>query len=141
VSSNPDQGYDSRLIYGGGLARLFVESSSHLLGFILGLVKNREDVTDSTDEDSSTELLTAISFRRYKSNSHSPSIETSLNIYTDLSGSTNRNRANFSFNLGWKLIQDFTLNFQITDTYDSEPPGEGASKNNVVVVTSIGYRF
>jgi hypothetical protein len=86
-------------------------------------------------------VLTAISFRRYTSNSHSPSIETSLNIFTDLSDSTRQNRANFSFKLGWKLIQDFTLNFQITDTYDSEPPGEGASKNNVVVVTSIGYRF
>lgn len=141
VSSNPSQGYDSRTVYGAGLTRLFVESSRNLLAFNFGIVGNHEDVTDSSDTDSSTEALTALSFRRYKTSSYSPSIDTSLNIFTDIGSGARRNRANFNFNLGWKLIQDFTLNFTVTNSYDSDPPGEGASKNNFVVVTSIGYRF
>lgn len=140
-SSNPSQGYDSRWNVGGGITRLFVESSSHMLGFNLGLVRNFEEVTESEDSNTSTELLTALSYRHYKATSYSPSIETSLQMFTDIDSPTRRNRANFSFTLGWKIIQDFTINFQVTNSYDSEPPGEGASKNNVVVVTSLGYRF
>jgi len=140
-SSNPSQGYDSRTVLGGGVTRLFIESSRRLLAFNLGIVSNRENVVDSTDQDSSTELLTALSYRRYKTSSHSPSIVTSLSVFTELSGDTRRNRANFSFTLGWKLIRDFTVNFQITNSYDSQPPGDGANKNNWVVVTGIGYTF
>lgn len=141
LSSNPNQGYDTRTVVGGGVTRLFIESSMNLLSVNLGIVSNREDVVDSTEVDKTAELLTAISYRHYKASSHSPSVDTSLKIFTEISGDTRRNRADFSFNLGWKLIQDFTLNFQLTNTYDSEPPGEGASKNNFVVVTSVGYRF
>ena len=141
LSSNPTQGYDSRTILGGGLTRLFVENSAHLLAFNLGIVNNRESVTDSSEVDSSNELLTSVSFRRYKSSSDSPSISASADIFTDLGSGTRRNRANLDFILGWKLFHDFTLNFQVTNSYDSDPPGEGASKNNLVVVTSVAYTF
>lgn len=141
VSSNASQGYDSRTIFGGGVTRLFVENSKHTVGVDFGLVKNNEDVTESTDTNSSTELLAAISYRRYKASSHSPSVVTALRIFTDVGGETSRNRADFSFTLGWKLFHDFTLNFQIQNTYDSEPPGEDASNNNFVVITGIGYTF
>jgi putative salt-induced outer membrane protein YdiY len=140
-SSNPTQGYDSRWNVGGGITRLFVETSAHLLAINLGLVKNYEEVTDSQDEDDSTELLTSLSYRRYKATSHSPAIETGLQVYTDIDSSTRRTRANLSFTLGWKVVHDFTINFQVSNSYDSEPPGEGASKNNFVIVTSLGYRF
>jgi len=140
LQSNPDQGYDVRTLLGGGLTKFFVESSAQLVGLSIGAVYNREDVTDSVETDDSAELLTGLSFRRYKRDGFSPSIQTSLNIFNDF-GSERRYRAVFDFNIGWKIIQNLTFNFQVSDSYDSDPPGADANKNNVVVVTSIGYTF
>ena len=141
LQSNPDQGYDLRSLLGGGGTRFFIENSAYLLALNLGAVYNREEVTDSVDVNDSVELLTAISFRRYKRHSHSPAIETALSIFTDISDPERRNRAVFNFVIAWKIISDYTFNFQLKDSYDSNPPGVDASKNNVVVVTSIGYIF
>jgi hypothetical protein len=140
VQSNPDQGYDVRTLVGGGATRFLVESSARLFALNIGAVYNRENVTDSDEIDDTGELLTAISFRRYKRDSHSPAIETSLNVFTDIA-SERRVRAVFNFNIAWKIIHDFTFNFKVNNSYDSDPPGTDANKNNVVIVTSIGYTF
>ena len=140
VQSNPDQGYDLRTLLGGGASRFFVESTAHLFALSLGAVYNREEVTSSAEVDNSGELLTAISFRRYKRDAYSPGIDTSLNIFSDFSSDA-RHRAVFKFNVAWKIIHDYVFNFQVNNSYDSNPPGEDSSNNNVVVVTSIGYTF
>lgn len=140
IQSNPDQGYDIRTLLGGGASRFLIEDSVYLLALNLGAVYNREEVTNSDEVDNNAELLTGLSFRHYKSNAHSPAIETSLNIFTD-TNPDHRHRATFKFNVAWKIIHDFTFNFRITDSYDSNPPGVGASNNNIVVVTSIGQTF
>ena len=140
VQSNPDQGYDLRTLLGAGASRFFVESTTHLFALNLGAVYNREEVTNSVEVDNTSELLTGISFRRYKRDAYSPGVETSLNIFSDFS-SNDRHRAVFKFNVAWKIIHDYVFNFQVNDSYDSSPPGEDSSNNNVVVVTSIGYTF
>lgn len=140
LQSNPDQGYDVRTLLGGGITKFFVENSAQLVGLSIGAVYNREDVTGSDETDDSAEFLAGVSYRRYKRDAYSPSIQTSLNLFTDI-GSERRYRAVFNFNIGWKIIQNFTFNFQINNSYDSDPPGTDSSKNNFVVVTSIGYTF
>lgn len=140
VQSNPDQGYDVRTLLGGGMTKFLVESSAALLALDLGGVYNRENVVDSDDINNTGEVLTGITFRRYKRDSLSPAIQASLNVFTDLT-SERRIRAAFNFNIGWKIVHDFTFNFQITDNYDSDPPGTDSNNNNFVVVTSVGYTF
>ncbi len=140
LQSNPDQGYDVRTLLGGGATRFFIESSSHLLSLNLGVVYNREEVTDSAEVDNSAELLTGISFRRYKRDAYSPAIQTSLYVFTEMS-SSRRYRAVLKFNTAWKIIRNYKFNFDINDSYDSSPPGEDANNNNITVVTSIGYTF
>lgn len=129
-----------RTLLGGGITKFFVENSAQLVGLSIGAVYNREDVTGSDETDDSAEFLAGVSYRRYKRDAYSPSIQTSLNLFTDI-GSERRYRAVFNFNIGWKIIQNFTFNFQINNSYDSDPPGTDSSKNNFVVVTSIGYTF
>jgi hypothetical protein len=140
IQSNPDQGYNVRTLLGGGGSRFFVESSTHLFALNLGGVYNREEVTGSAEVDNGSELLTGISFRRYKRDAYSPGIDTSLTIFSDFSSDT-RHRAVFKFNIAWKIIQNYVFNFHVDDSYDSNPPGEDSSNNNVIVVTSIGYTF
>jgi len=141
IQSNPDQGYDIRTLLGGGASRFFVESTAHLFALYLGAVYNREEVTGGDEVDNTAELLTAIAFRRYKSASNSPGIETSLNVFTDITSDDRRYRADFKFNIAWKIISKYKFNFSVNNSYDSSPPGVDANKNNFVVVTSIGYTF
>ncbi len=141
VQSNPDQGYDVRTLLGGGATRFFVESNARLFALSLGAVYNREEVTGSDAVDNTAELLTAVSFRRYKVASDSPGIETSLNVFTDITSDVRRYRADFKFNVAWKIVGNYKFNFSVNNSYDSSPPVEDANKNNFVVVTSIGYTF
>ena len=140
LQSNPAQGYDVRTLLGGGISKFFIENTARLLALNLGVVYNREEVTDSAEVNDVAELLTSIAFRRYKHDAYSPAIDITLTAFTDIS-SEERYRAAFKFNMAWKIIHDYTFNFRIDDSYDSNPPGEGANKNNIVLVTSIGYTF
>ena len=140
LQSNPAQGYDIRTLLGGGASRFIIENSAYLFALNLGAVYNREEVTESDEVNNTAEILTGIAFRHYKASSYSPGIETSLNIFTDLN-IEDRYRAAFRFNIAWKIIQDYTFNFRVDDSYDTNPPGVDANKNNISIVTSIGHTF
>jgi len=140
IASNPDQGYDLRTVVGGGATNFLIETSRKFLNLSLGAVYNREDVTDDQNADNSAEALVGVSFRRFKRGSHSPSVELSLTTFTE-TASDPRFRATFKFNVGWKIVGDFKFNFEVTDNYDSAPPGTDSKNNNLTVVTSVGYTF
>jgi len=140
LQSNPDQGYDLRLLLGGGASNFLIERSTKLLALNLGVVYNREDVTGESAVDESAEALAGVAFRRFKRGSHSPSVQLSLMTFTTLDD-THRFRTVFNFNVGWKIVGDFNFSVQINNSYDSQPPGEDASHNDVTLVTSVGYTF
>jgi len=140
LQSNPEQGYDVRLLVGGGVSNFFIESSATLLALNLGVVYNREDVTGGSDVEDSAEALIGISFRRFKTGSHAPAVQLSAMTFTALDDS-HRFRTVFNFSVSWKIIGDFKFSVKITNSYDSQPPGTDANKTDVSVVTSVGYTF
>lgn len=140
LQSNPDQGYDVRTLLGGGASRFIIENAAHLLALNFGAVYNREEVVDSDQVNNVAELLTSLSFRRYKHDAFSPAINTTLTIFADVA-SEKRYRGVLKFNMAWKIFHKYTFNFRIDNSYDSNPPGVDASKNNAVLVSSIGYTF
>jgi len=140
LQSNPDQGYDVRLLLGAGAMNFIIENSGQLLALNLGVVYNREDVTGESTVDESAEALAGVAFRRFKRGSHSPSVQLSLMTFTTLDD-THRFRTVFNFNVGWKIVGDFKFSCQINNSYDSQPPGEGAARNDITLVTSVGYTF
>jgi len=140
LASNPDQGFDLRSIVGGGATNFLIESSRKLLNVSLGAVYNRENVTDGSEVDNSAEALVGVAFRRFKRGSHSPSVQLSLTTFTNVTDSP-RFRAQFNFNVGWKVVGDFKFNFQVIDNYDTEPPGTDSKNNDLSLVTSVGYTF
>ncbi len=140
LQSNPDQGYDFRLLLGGGASTFLIERSKALLSFNLGLVYNREDVAGESSVDQSAEALAGLAYRRFKRGSHSPSVQLSLMTFTTLND-THRFRTVLSFNVGWKIVGDFKFSLQINNSYDSQPPGTDGQHNDVSVVTSVGYSF
>jgi hypothetical protein len=140
LQSNPSQGYDVRLLLGAGASSFFIERSSSLASLNLGLVYNREEVTDESTVDESAEAMAGVAYRLFKRSSHSPSVQVSLMTFTTLND-THRFRTVFNFNVNWKIIGDFKFGCQISNSYDSQPPGTDANKTDVTVVTSIGYTF
>ena len=40
-----------------------------------------------------------------------------------------------------ELFPDFTVSISVYDTFDNRPPSQGALKNDVGVVTSVGWVF
>jgi hypothetical protein len=140
IGSNPDLGYDLRIILGGGATNFLIESSRKMLSVNLGVVYNREEVTGSSGVDNSAEALVGIAFRRFKRGSHSPSVQLDLGTFTNIT-ETPRFRATLNFNVGWKIVGDFKFNFQVIDNYDSDPPGTAPNNNDLSLVTSVGYTF
>lgn len=140
LQSNPAQGYDLRTLVGGGATRFVIENSRKLMSLNLGMVYNRENVTDGSEVDQSAEVLVAVGFRRYKRGSHSPGVQVALATFTNVT-ETPRFRASLNFNVSWKIVGDFKFNFQIIDNYDSAPPGVDSQSNDMSIVTSVGYTF
>ena len=54
----------------------------------LGIVYNREQVTDSSDVDGSAEALVSIGFQRFKRSSHSPNVQLNFATFTNISGTS-----------------------------------------------------
>jgi len=53
-----------------------------------------------------------------------------------------RVRVNFNGSIKREIIIDFTVNFSISDNYDSVPPGgEEAANHDLAVVLSVGWTF
>jgi hypothetical protein len=140
LQSNPNQGYDVRSILGGGAANFLVENSGALLSLSLGVVYNREAVTDSPEVTDSGEALVAVSLYRFKRGSHSPSLKVSLMTFTNLTEGS-RFRAVLNFNIAWKIIGNFKFSVQANNSYDSDPPGLDSKNNDLTLVTSLGYTF
>ena len=123
LESNPAQGYDGRLILGGGAAYYLIESSREMLNLDAGVVYNGEIVTGSSEKDHSAEALLGMSYKHFKRGSHSPSVQLSLLTFTTISGGS-RFRAVLSSNVSWKVIGDFTFSVQLNERYDTDPPGD-----------------
>ncbi len=140
LQANPAQGYDLRLLVGGGATNFLIEDSWRLLALNLGIVYNRENVSDDPDTDDSAEALVSIAFQRFKRSSHSPTVQLNLSTFTNISG-TSRFRAVLNFDVSWKVVGDFKFGFQVSNSYDSRPPGTDSRNNDLSLVTSLGYTF
>ena len=119
---------------------MFVERSRTLAALNLGLVYNREDVTDESDVDESAEAMAGVAYRSSQRGSYSPSVQLRAMTFTTLND-THRFRTVLNFNIGWKIIGAFKFSCQINNSYDSQPPGTDAENTDVSVVTSVGYTF
>jgi hypothetical protein len=53
-----------------------------------------------------------------------------------------RRRVSFNASIKREIVTDFTVNFSVSDNYDSEPPGgEGAANHDFAFVLSVGWTF
>jgi hypothetical protein len=135
-------GIDLRSELGWVFGRSFLQTNRSKLSASAGLTVSRE--TPIGDEDPSDYFLSAAlsgSYHFFLYNYPKTDISVDLNI---LPGITDwpRVRVNFNGSLKREIVTDFTVNFSISDAYDSQPAGgEESANHDLAVVLSVGWTF
>jgi hypothetical protein len=135
-------GIDFRTELGWVYGRRFKQTNKSNLQAAAGLTVSRE--TPIGDDDPSSIFLSAAILGRYHFflyNYPKTDLLIELAVLPGISDWP-RVRVNFNGMLKREIITDFTVNFSISDNYDSVPPGgEEAANHDFAVVLSVGWTF
>jgi hypothetical protein len=59
-----------------------------------------------------------------------------VNTFTNLTN-TPRFRVQLNFSLGWEIVRHLKVSLNVLNSYDSRPPTEDASKNDLSVTSAV----
>ena len=136
-------GIDLRSELGWVFGRSFLQTNRSKLSASAGLTVSRETPISEEEEPSDYFLSAALSgkYHFFLYNYPKTDISVDLNV---LPGITDwpRVRVDFNGSLKREIITDFTVNFSIFDSYDSDPPGgEFAANHDFGIILSVGWTF
>ena len=136
-------GIDLRSELGWVFGRSFLQTNRSKLSASAGLTVSRETPISEEEEPSDYFLSAALSgkYHFFLYNYPKTDISVDLNV---LPGITDwpRVRVDFNGSLKREIITDFTVNFSIFDSYDSDPPGgEEAANHDFGIILSVGWTF
>jgi Protein of unknown function, DUF481 len=136
---SPELGYDLRSTLSGGIGQFLSRSNRGALLVGGGLSGNREQPVDGEGVTNLDALfVTRGSYFRYDS----PKTNLAMNIavYPGLS-QWGRVRVEFDGTVSREIVSDFTIGFNIYDSYDNRPPSADARKNDVGLSLTVGWTF
>lgn len=136
-------GIDLRTELGWVYGRRFKQTNKSNLSAAAGLTVSRETPIGEDEEPSDYFLSGAIlgEYRFFLYNFPKTELLIQLSV---LPGITDwpRVRVNFYGSIKREIVTDFTVNFSVSDAYDSVPPGgEEAANHDLAVVLSVGWTF
>lgn len=139
-SSNTELGIAFRTQLSYAFGRNFIQTNRSRLSGNVGLAVSRDNPTGA---DPNEYILSGVFGGRYRFflyNYPKTDILVELSI---LPGITDRPRTRFEFNasLRREIITDFTVNFSVYDSYDSDPPPEAAANHDYGVILSVGWVY
>lgn len=125
----------------GFAAGLSVVSSAHVQAKLLsGLVLSQEKSTDGKITPLQIELPVIFLFDFFHFRKPDITLNMTQSIYTGITQG-GRFRQDGQLTLSWKIIRDFSVNLQLYDNFDNQPPGEDAAKLDYGVVFGLSYKF
>jgi len=139
VETNESLGLKLRSQVGSTIGPRLVNSNRAQLGIGAGLVFNEEQGVDvETTQNLEALFLFRWSFFTY--DRPKTNLDVSLQYYPSLS---NLGRQRVQLDAGFKreVWKDLFLALSMYDTFDSRPPNPDAEKNDVGVITSIGWTY
>ena len=136
---NQDLGLDLRTSVGGGGGRYVIQTNRSSLAVLVGAIFNREQPVEG-DNLSSAEAILGVGYSTFMYDFPKLSFDTNLTVIPSLTES-GRLRLQFNASARREIISDFYVSISVFDTYDSQPPTAGASKNDWGPVLAIGYNF
>jgi hypothetical protein len=136
---NEELGYALRSTVSGGLGHYLVRSNRAIIAVGGGISTSRERPVEGESTQTLDALITARqSYFTY--DTPKTDIATTVNLYPSLS-QWGRVRFELDSRLTREIVKDFTVGVTIYDSYDTDPPTEGARKNDVGFSLTIGWTF
>lgn len=134
-------GIDFRTEVGGMYGRSFIQSPRTRLSGAAGLTVSRETPTGAEPSDYVLSGLFRGQYHFFLYNYPKTDITVDLGILPSIS-EWPRLRVEFNAAAKREIVTDFTVNFSVYDSYDSEPPSESAvATHDFGVILSVGWIF
>lgn len=125
---------------GAAIVHHVVRSNRMLASLFGGAVYNHELFTDETPTRNTWELVFGNQFEWFVFNRPKTQITSYFWLFPNLT-TFGRTRLELNSSARRELVKDFFVNLSVTDSYDTRPPSEDARRNDVTVVTSLGWSF
>jgi hypothetical protein len=139
IERNLDLGLDWRYSVGAVAGRYLKQTNRSHLAVLAGLVEIDEQPVEG-DSKTSTEVLIGGDYSTFTYDFPEITLTAKLSVSPSLSQS-GRVRIQADVGVRREIVADFFLSISLFDSFDSEPPTEGAHRNNWGSVLSIGYKF
>jgi hypothetical protein len=140
VQANDELGLDLRVLFAPGIGIKLVQSNSNSLMSALGLSVNREWSSTSVGDDYNLEGFLSVQHSVFRYDYPKTDITTEVTVYPGLT-TWGRVRAEIDISASREIVSDFTFVLSFYESYDNEPPDEGAAKSDYGIVTSAGWTF
>ncbi len=139
-TQNQELDLDLRSIFGGAVGRNLVQTNRTRLTARGGAVFTRERFTGSEPGRNNIEGLGTVEFELFNFGDPETDIVTTFTVLPSLS-EWGRVRADLDTRIRYELVKDFFWSVTLFDNYDSDPPSEGAERNDFGINTSVGWSF
>jgi len=138
--SNSEQGLNLRLLIGTGGGKDIFRTNTNLLSAAGGLQITQEWNKDKAGSSTSLEGIIYMRHRKFQYDDPEIDLSTNLSIYPSFT-TWGRYRVIFNTNLKWEIFNDFFWRLTFYDNYDSQPPTDGAAKNDYGITLSFGWKY
>jgi hypothetical protein len=139
---NDELNLDHRWTGGGAMSRALSHTNSREVSFGLGLVGTQEQFSTETGTSSSTSLegLASLNWDAFRFDSPKLDFNLSLATFPSISDA-GRVRGQGQLRLQYEVFKDFNAGIRFSDTFDSRPIDETATKNDYVTTFTIGWSY
>jgi len=147
TEQNDELNLKLRVTGAGAIGRVLSRSNSSELGVGGGLAVTGErfsaDTADPLAEETTGTSLEGLLFAgwdAFRFDSPKLDLATSLFLYPSISD-PGRVRGEGTVRLKYELFSDFNVGVSATDTFDSNPPEESATRNDYITAFTIGWSY
>lgn len=138
--SNEDLGIDLRVLLPVALGRNVVQTNHILLTAAGGLAYNQEWLTDAGGSARTLESLGRFVLDVFRDDFPRADMSVTMTIYPGLT-EWGRLRGDFDARVRYEILKDFFIQMDLKDSYDNQPEDPDASKNDIVLSTSLAWSF
>ena len=145
AEQNDELDLELRLTGAAAFGRVFSRSNSSELGAGAGLAVTRERFSPGepgleSETKSNLEALFVAAWDAFRFDSPKLDFGSTVFLYPSLS-TAGRIRGEATLRLKYELFADFNVGVSATDTFDSDPPEETATKNDFITTFTIGWSY
>ncbi len=140
IQQNTELDIQNRTWVGAGYGVDLLHTNIARIRFILGGIGNEETTISEGNSTNNGEGLVALDARVFKYTDPEVYLTAGANYYPSFTVE-NRHRLELTLKIRFELLNNFFIEFQVYDNYDSKPASEEAANNDYGLVGSLQYTF